>query len=179
LVTIRVYAVCAIEAGEASLLAGRIPLLLAACQRTTTTTGLMRRYQLRWRLRRAGDLAAPRAAPLLGAAAVSSAWLRTIRLVSAVSGMGPPSDGANRVYGCVRADDKSWAAEPWRVEPSAALGAERHAQGPAKLSAERRETADRSRSLASRDRCTGTLLAARGNPCHHHRPIVYLVNRFY
>src|ERR1035441_4814380 len=72
-----VYAVCAIEAGETSLLAGRIPVLLAACHRPTTATGLTRRYQWRLRLRRPGGLAAvPTAASLLGAAAGSAAGWR-------------------------------------------------------------------------------------------------------
>ena len=41
---ISVYAVCTIEAGEASLLAGSRPVLLASCHRPTTTSRLMTRY---------------------------------------------------------------------------------------------------------------------------------------
>ncbi len=45
-----------IEAGESSLLSSRIPVLLSACQRATTTTELTMLYQLRFRL--SFDLAA-------------------------------------------------------------------------------------------------------------------------
>ena len=42
---ISVYAVCTIEAGDASLLAGSRPVLLATCHRPTTTSRLTTRDQ--------------------------------------------------------------------------------------------------------------------------------------
>jgi hypothetical protein len=61
-------------------------------------TGLTRRYQRRLRPRRVGGLAAANTPPrLLTMVSVSSAWSLALRPVSAVSGMDPPSDGANRV----------------------------------------------------------------------------------
>jgi len=82
------------------LLAGRIPLLLAACHRPTKATGLTMRYQLRDRLRRADDIAgAPPTAPGTSpAGAGSPAWSLALRPVSAVSGMDLPSAGKNPVW---------------------------------------------------------------------------------
>src|ERR1700689_2331512 len=100
MVTTSVYAVCAIEAGDASLLAGRIPALLAACQRPTAATGLMRRYQPRTETLR--PAAEERPAEPLNPATGSPAWSPARRPVSAVSGMGhygsPIVYNVNRFY---------------------------------------------------------------------------------
>src|SRR5689334_504325 len=50
-------------AGEASLLAGSSPVLLASCHRPTTASGLMRRYQPRPVNRRAGAACPARVTP--------------------------------------------------------------------------------------------------------------------
>src|ERR1035441_1558966 len=98
---------------------------------------------------------------------------------------GPTSHGANRVYGGVQACAMPWAAASSGVEPSDASdasgtsGIDHHAQGLARLCAEQRGTADRSRWTADPDRWTGALLAARDDPCHECSLIVYKVNRFY